>query len=312
MRYCELTLVRMDIGVFSCLLPSMAGLTERGIRLAKIFRDKGFKVIESYPGVAQDILKISRKQKGLDNLIRGLENFGITGDLKKEPILHDELDAITSALVGYFYINDQYIPLGNEEEDYLIIPRVQTDNLNKRLIIGITGETASGKTTLAEYLRFKYGLKYKRYSQVIGEMLNGNASKLELQKKRLEIPCSKDGQRQLNEKLIADIKDGTSYVIDGLRQMEDFEFLKNRYQEDFVLLFIDTSLNNRFKRYKKNVDNEMCMERFKELVNHEVEQNIPILALNATYRVDNNRSFKDMFTQADLLLNDFLNRGASE
>src|SRR5262249_2306198 len=57
-RKCELALKRMGISVFWCLLPSMEMLTHRGIRLANEFRKQGFKVIESYPGAAQDILGI--------------------------------------------------------------------------------------------------------------------------------------------------------------------------------------------------------------------------------------------------------------
>ena len=57
-RDCELTLKRRGIGVYWCLLPSMKALTTRGIALAAKLREKGFNVIESYPGAAQDILGI--------------------------------------------------------------------------------------------------------------------------------------------------------------------------------------------------------------------------------------------------------------
>ena len=92
------------------------------------------------------------------HLKQGLASFGICGDLIDNPnISHDEVDAITSALVGYFYLNNQYIGLGNNEEDYLIVPRIQEEFLNNRVIIVLCVETSSGKTTVAEYLRFKYG-----------------------------------------------------------------------------------------------------------------------------------------------------------
>ena len=307
MRYCEKSLMRMGIGVFPCLLPSMVGLTERGMFLAKAFREKGFEVIESYPGVAQDILKISRKQKGLDNLIRGLESFGITGDISKN-IVHDEIDAITSALVGYFYLNDQYIPLGSEEENYLIIPRIQSDILSKRLVIGIAGEISSGKTTLAEYLRFTYGFKYKRYSQIIKQMLDNNAARHELQEKGYEIYRSPDGQKNLNLKLIEKMDSRFSYVIDGLRHIEDYETLKNHFANNFVLIFIDSSFENRFKRYKNSINSNISKADFGKILNHEVERNTPLLAFKATYRIDNNKGFINMFSQADDIITGILNR----
>ena len=64
-RKCELALKRMGISVFWCLLPSMQMLTRRGIKLANELRNAGCKVIESYPGAAQDILGIPRKKASL-------------------------------------------------------------------------------------------------------------------------------------------------------------------------------------------------------------------------------------------------------
>lgn len=114
-RDCELELKRRGIGVFWCLLPSMKNLTMRGIRLAGRFREDGLTVIESYPGAAQDILKVPRKNKGIDALAKGLADFGIVGNLA---VSHDELDAITAALVGIYYLQDDYDMLG-----VMVLPR---------------------------------------------------------------------------------------------------------------------------------------------------------------------------------------------
>jgi hypothetical protein len=43
----------------------MRKLTSRGIRLREILEAKGFCVIEVYPGGAQDVLGLARKQRGL-------------------------------------------------------------------------------------------------------------------------------------------------------------------------------------------------------------------------------------------------------
>gem|GEM_PF-5980485 len=60
-------------------------------------------MIESYPGAAQDIMSIPRKQAGLDYLVEGLKEFGLTGEFLSTAVSHDELDAITSAVVGHFF-----------------------------------------------------------------------------------------------------------------------------------------------------------------------------------------------------------------
>jgi len=130
-RKCERALKRMGISVFWCLLPSMQMLTRRGIELASALRKAGCKVIESYPGAAQDILGIPRKKASLEELKRGLFRAGITGDFVTADITHDEVDAITSALVGLFYLADDYIALGTPAEDYLIVPRSEKFNYAK-------------------------------------------------------------------------------------------------------------------------------------------------------------------------------------
>jgi predicted nuclease with RNAse H fold len=118
-RDCELELKRRGIGVYWCLLPSMEKLTRRGIALAAVLREMEFNVIESYPGAAQDILGIPRKNKGVQLLADALEKFGITGFLH---VSHDELDAITAAIVGKYYLEGNYEALG-----CMILPKKEVE-----------------------------------------------------------------------------------------------------------------------------------------------------------------------------------------
>jgi len=139
-RKCELALKRMGISVFWCLLPSMKSLTIRGIKLASALRNAGLTVIESYPGAAQDLLGIPRKGSSLEELKWGLRRAGITGAYLTAHVTHDEVDAITSALVGLFYLANDYIALGTSSEDYLIVPRTPRINYTKLdEILSLTG-----------------------------------------------------------------------------------------------------------------------------------------------------------------------------
>lgn len=130
-RRCELALKRMGISVFWCLLPTMKSLTMRGMRLAGELRKHGLEVIESYPGAAQDLLGIPRKGSSLEELKQGMARIGIAGKYLAAPVSHDEVDAITSALVGLFFLADDYIALGTPAEDYLIVPRSPSINYDK-------------------------------------------------------------------------------------------------------------------------------------------------------------------------------------
>jgi predicted nuclease with RNAse H fold len=121
-RECERILKKRGINVYPCLIPSMQKLTLRGINLSNIFAEKVILTIESYPGAAQDILGFPRKRIDLKSLETDLINMGITPSCERDVVTHDELDALTSALAGYFYLADMYEAIGNPEEKYLIIP----------------------------------------------------------------------------------------------------------------------------------------------------------------------------------------------
>ncbi len=124
-RSCERELRRRGISVYWCLIRSMQSLTRRGMQIAEQLRRCGIEVIESYPGAAQDIMGIPRKRASREQLRASLASFGLKGIPTKEIATHDELDAITSAVVGLFYLAGLYEPLGSESEGYLILPVVQ-------------------------------------------------------------------------------------------------------------------------------------------------------------------------------------------
>ena len=120
-------MIKRGVPVYPCLIQSMQRLTARGIRLSRIFRENGFMVIESYPGSAQDILRFPRKRVDLEELKIDLMNMGIELCPGEERIIHDEIDALTSALVGYFYLVGMYEAIGNDQEGYLIIPDLRNE-----------------------------------------------------------------------------------------------------------------------------------------------------------------------------------------
>ena len=166
MRQCERELKRRGINVYPCLLPSMQGLTRRGMQLAARLRRLGIPVIESYPGAAQDIMGIPRKGAGEEFLKMGLEQFGVGGDFLTKPVRHDELDAITSALVGSFFMSGKFEALTGPSEDALIIPDLKA--APGPVVVGISGRICAGKTTAARFLE-REGFAYTRFSLVVDD-----------------------------------------------------------------------------------------------------------------------------------------------
>jgi len=118
LRECDRELLKRGVKFFPVTLGPMRKLTSRGIALRKTFESKHFKVIEVYPGGAQDILKIPRKQQGLRRLRAGLEKAGIKG-LSEEMNDH-ELDAVTCALVGRLFLEGKTITYGTREQTIMM------------------------------------------------------------------------------------------------------------------------------------------------------------------------------------------------
>ena len=120
-RSCDRELLKRGIRFFPITLGPMRSLTTRGIRLKAILVERGLDVIEVYPGAAQDIWKVPRKQGGLARLRKGLEKLGVKG-LKRD-MNGDELDAVSAALVGRLYLRGQADVLGDVSECAIIVPR---------------------------------------------------------------------------------------------------------------------------------------------------------------------------------------------
>jgi len=110
-RSCDLELRKRGIRFFPITLGPMRGLTQRGLQLKAELSRFGLRVIEIYPGGAQDIWKLPRAGQDRNRLALGLaklalEEFGLQPARGARPWLEmtaDELDAVTAALVGLLY-----------------------------------------------------------------------------------------------------------------------------------------------------------------------------------------------------------------
>jgi len=119
-RTCDLELRRRRIPFFPITLGPMRKLTVRGIRLKRRLEAEGFRVVEIYPGGAQDIWKIPRAKRNKEGLRRGLTRRGLRG-LTRSASDH-ELDAATGALVGWLYLRGEAEVLGDFQSGAIIMP----------------------------------------------------------------------------------------------------------------------------------------------------------------------------------------------
>jgi uncharacterized protein YprB with RNaseH-like and TPR domain/predicted nuclease with RNAse H fold/dephospho-CoA kinase len=302
MRECERILKRRGVNVYPCLIPSMQKLTRRGIQLATKFRKLGIPVIESYPGAAQDILAIPRKRAGLNYLADALAEFGIFDNFTEKQISHDELDAITSSIVGLFFWTGMFEGIGDFEEELLIIPdlNAHTKRWVSPKVVGISGAIGSGKSTVANYLKDN-GFISCRFSQVLENILKEknkeiNRSNLQqLGKKIHKVP----GQRWLGKKLIEKLPKGKNIVIDGLRFLEDHTLMVENFGPSFVHVHIETSFEEREHRIKgKSIENISLRESQKNPVETEVLK----LKNLADHIISNNEAISQCYAQLNNIL----------
>ena len=127
------------------------------MQLTKRLELLGLKVIESYPGAAQDALGIPRKRANEDLMSLDPAQFGYSFENGKS---HDELDAITSALVGCFYLAEEYEAIGADDECFMIIPKRNSMSWSGKIgrkVVSLVGLPGSGKTTLSRALAERLG-----------------------------------------------------------------------------------------------------------------------------------------------------------
>jgi len=291
MRRCERELKRRGINVYPSLLPSMQGLTKRGMMLAQTFRRLGIPVIESYPGAAQDIMGIPRKGAGEKYLKQGLAEFGIVGRFETEAVSHDELDAITSAVVGSFFLSGQFEALRGPTEGALVIPDLKSSG-SAGLVVGISGRICAGKTTAARLLEQR-GFAYTRFSLVIDDEILSMGEvpdRATRQRVGTEIHTNK-GQRWLCERVLDRVPEQPFVVIDGLRFPEDHAFFVERFGSQFVHLHLNAPDAIREKRYSESSQGELS---FSDADRQPVEAEIDRLSDLATSIIDNSGTINEL------------------
>lgn len=303
-RYCERVLKKRGVNVYPALLPSMQRLTARGIALSAKFRKLGLPVIESYPGAAQDIMRIPRKRKGLEFLEEGLASFGVSGTYIKGGVSHDELDAITSAVVGVFFWASMMERLGPDPlgDEALVIPDLRVNALaaRDRLVIGISGALGAGKTTGARYLE-SLGFRYCRYSEVIERLVAAKRrvyDREDLQAEGESIHARK-GQRWLGRELIRPLLQERFLVIDGLRFPDDHAFLTEIYASQFLHIHVVAPKEVRRKRFARREGGTALFDRQEQ---HMVESQFEVMETLARDIVANRNSVHSYFAALDTIV----------
>lgn len=177
-----------------------------------------------------------------------------------------------------------------------------------KVIIGLVGQIASGKDITKKYIIQKYGAESVKFSQIVRDIL----VRLDLPETRENMSATSLGLRNIfGEDIFAkvitnDIKsfDSDIIIVDGVRRMEDIEFLKNL--PEFSLVSVDALPEIRYQRMKTRNENPGDAEKtFEDFLNQqllETEMTIAGVMKEAQYQLTNNTTLEDFQKDIDNLL----------
>lgn len=174
-----------------------------------------------------------------------------------------------------------------------------------KVILGLAAELAGGKGTVAKYIVEKHSGNSHRFSTMLRDILSRIylPDSRENMQKLSTILRQKFGEDTLAKVMAEDVKKDIHEVIavDGVRRPADIRYLKEI--PGFKLVYIETSIENRFERIKKRGENPddatKTLEQFKKDQEGEADAQIRNMKDHADFVVDNNGTFEDLYKQID-------------
>jgi dephospho-CoA kinase len=174
----------------------------------------------------------------------------------------------------------------------------------QKIIVGLLGETGSGKDTVAKYLEEKFGAKLMRFADPIKDTLSIYFDKLskEDQAWMYQVFKNRFGEDILSKAMAKRVDDEKSQliIINGVRMPSDYEFVK-RYP-DSQILYVTAAEETRWKRVTargEKTDDNITIEKFRELDKAETEIHIPVIGSKADKIIRNEKDLVYLLGEVD-------------
>ena len=180
-----------------------------------------------------------------------------------------------------------------------------------KIIIGLVGETGSGKDTVAHYLKRRYDVQLLRFSLPLKKTLDlffNKSSKKDQAwlystfKERFGEDVLHQGVRRYVEQ-----HDGLM-CVNGMRMTKDFDFIKSF--ENSYIIYVTAEQELRWKRVTsrgEKSDDRQSLDDFKDFeANTETEKGIPEIGAKADFTVKNDGTMDDLLWQVDDAMKEIL------
>lgn len=183
-----------------------------------------------------------------------------------------------------------------------------TKKTKEKIIIGLSGEIASGKDTVAEYLVKKYHSQTISFSQPLRDILD----RLYLPVNRINMANlgivlrEKFGQDLLAKIMTQEIKASSKNIIclPNIRLNSDIMEIKKL--KNFILIGLAAEPKTRYqriiKRSQNTDDKNKTWAQFLKDSKLSTETEIRKISQTAKFKIDNNGSYKNLYAQIDEIM----------
>jgi len=180
---------------------------------------------------------------------------------------------------------------------------------NKKIIIGLVGEIASGKGTIVKYIAEKYGAISYRFSDILRNVLK--SLHLDINRENMQtlsLILRQNFGQDLFAKIISENAKNSNnkiVIIDGIRRPADIKYLKKL--PEFKLIYVTVDIKTRYQRIINRTENSDDQNKtFKQFVKDhqaEPELEIPKIGKTADYKINNSGTKEELFQQIDSIIN---------
>ncbi len=186
--------------------------------------------------------------------------------------------------------------------------------MSKKIILGISGEIASGKDTVGKYIADKYGALSLRFSQPLRDILD----RLHLEQTRenmstLSLHLRKAfGEDMLSKVMLADAEKytGDFVIVDGVRRAPDIIHMET--DPHFYFAYVEASSEKRYERLiqrRQNTDDATkTLVQFEKDAKLETELQIQDLKERADFVIQNDGTLEELQTQVDSMVEELRKR----
>jgi dephospho-CoA kinase len=176
----------------------------------------------------------------------------------------------------------------------------------KKIVIGLVGETGSGKDTVANYLAEKYGVKLMRFADPLNDTLKIYFDEISKQDQQWLAMVFRErfGNDILGRALRKKIESGEGIIsVNGLRMPEDYDFVKS-FANSFVI-YITANQKLRWERVYhrgEKSDDSVDFAKFQEIEKAKTEVHIPEIGAKADFLVRNEKDLAYLLSEVDKIM----------